>query len=75
LNRFKIHYVRPGSVAYEAGIQSGDYIMQINDVRRNELNLDNILDIINLREGHHVRVLVSRDGILLRKNFQLREDL
>jgi hypothetical protein len=75
LNRFKIHYVRPGSVAYEAGIQSGDYIMQINDMRHNELNLDKILDVINLREGHYVSMLVNRDGILLRKHFRLREDL
>ncbi len=75
LNQFKIHYVRPGSAAYEAGVQSGDYIMQINHLSRHELNLDEILDAINLREGHQISMLVNRNGILLRKNFRLREDL
>ncbi len=75
LNKFKIHYVRPGSPAYEAGIQSGDYIMQLNHLSRTELNLDEILDQINLREGHHISMLVNRDGLLLRKHFRLREDL
>lgn len=75
LNRFKIHYVRPGSAAYEAGVQSGDYIMQLNHLSRSELNLDEILDVINLREGHQISMLVNRNGLMLRKNFRLREDL
>ncbi len=75
LNRYKIHYVRPGSTAYEAGIQPGDYIMQLNHLTRSELNLDEILDAINLREGHQISMLINRDGLLLRKHFRLREDL
>ncbi len=75
LNRYKIHYVRPGSAAYEAGIQPGDYIVQLNHLSRSELNLDEILDAINLREGHQISMLINRDGLILRKNFRLREDL
>ncbi len=75
LDQFIIHYVRPGSVSYEAGILSGDQIIQLNHMRRHELNMEDILDIISIREGFPISMIIKRNGHFLRKHFRLREDL
>lgn len=75
LDQFMIHYVRPGSTAYEAGILPGDQIIQINHLRRHELDMEYILDIISLREGYPISITIMREGQFFRKYFRLREDL
>ncbi len=75
LDQFIIHYVRPGSVSYEAGILPGDQIVQINQLRQHELNMEDILDIITMREGYPVLMVIKRGDIYHRKQFRLREDL
>lgn len=74
-NRYKVHYVRPGSVAYEAGILAGDQIIQINHLRRHEMNMNEILNILTSREGMRVSLIIRRENQLIRKQFRLREDL
>lgn len=75
LRRFVVHYVRPGSVAYEAGILGGDQIIQLNHMNRRDLNMEEILDILSLREGYPISITINRNGLILRKQFNLREDL
>lgn len=75
LDQFIIHYVRPGSVAYESGILPGDQIIQINHLRRHELNMEDILDIITLRQGYPINMTIKREDQYFRKQFRLREDL
>lgn len=75
LNQFKVHYVRPGSAAYEAGIVSGDRIIQLNHLTRHDLNMNDILDLLTNREGTRIVMVINRDGKTLRKEFRLREDL
>ncbi len=75
LDQFMIHYVRPGSAAYEAGILPGDQIIHINHLRKHELDMEYILDLISLREGYPISMTVMREGQFYRKFFRLREDL
>ncbi len=75
MNNYKIHYVRPGSASYEAGIMPGDEIIALNSHRNQELTMEIILDELSARIGHSIHLMVRRDGQILRKNFRLREDL
>ncbi len=75
LDQFIIHYVRPGSVSYEAGILPGDQIVQINHLRHYELNMEDILDIITIRERYPISMIIKRGDTYHRKEFRLREDL
>lgn len=74
-NRYKVHYVRPGSAAYEAGILSGDQIVQINHLRRHELDMNEILNILTSNEGIRISMIIHRNEEIMQKRFRLREDL
>ena len=75
MDTYTIHYVRPGSVSYEAGVMPGDEIIALNSHRNKTLTMEIILDELSARIGHPIHVVIRRDGQLLRKNFRLREDL
>ena len=75
LDQFIVHYVRPGSASYEAGILSGDQIIRLNHMRTHELNMEEILDEITSREGYSILMDIKRNDEILRKHFRLREDL
>ncbi len=74
-NEFFVHYVRPGSAAYEAGLMAGDQIMQLNHLLGHQLNMEEILDILTFRQGYPVNMQVKRENSIYRKKFRLREDL
>lgn len=72
---FIIHYVRPGSVAYEAGLIAGDRIIYLDTESYRQITLDKILNALSQDEGAVIRMVVMRDDKLLNKRFRLREDL
>ncbi len=74
-NEFFVHYVRPGSAAYEAGVLAGDQIMRLNHLLGHQLNMEEILDILTFRKGYFINMQVKRDNSIMKKNFRLREDL
>ncbi len=74
-NEFFVHYVRPGSAAYEAGILAGDQIMRLNHLLGHQLNMEDMLDILTFRKGYPINMQVKRDNSIMKKNFRLREDL
>jgi len=75
MDTYTIHYVRPGSVSYEAGIMPGDEIIALNSHRNQNLTMEIILNELSARIGHSINVVIRRDGEILRKSFRLREDL
>ncbi len=75
MRNFMIHYVRPGSAGYEAGLMPGDQIIRLNMQRYTQLNLDEVLDMLSAGERKSISMTVVRNGELLHKNFRLREDI
>lgn len=75
MRKFMVHYVRPGSAGYEAGILSGDQIVALNMKSHHQLTLEDILDALSAREGRQISMVLVRDEEILRKRFRLREDL
>ncbi len=75
MRQFIVHYVRPGSAGYEAGVMTGDQIVRLNMLRYTQLTLDQILDILSSGERKNISMTVIRDGELMHKDFRLREDI
>ncbi len=74
-DQFFVHYVRPGSAAYEAGVLAGDQVLQLNDLYGNKLNMEDILQRLNYRQGYRISMQVRRENRIHKKLFRLREDL
>lgn len=74
-SQFVIHYVRPGSPAYLAGLLPGDQILSVNQIFQKNLTLDNILSEINAPNGSMIRMTVSREFKTHTYRFKLREDI
>lgn len=75
MREFVVHYVRPGSAGYEAGILAGDKIVEINNKSHRQITLDDILNTLSENEGRNISMGVMRDNKISRKHFRLREDL
>lgn len=75
LQKFIIHYVRPGSTGYEAGIWAGDRIINLNGVPYTQLSFDDVLNAFTGRKGDVINMLLKRDDYIFRVSVTLREDL
>ncbi|MEM1258543.1 MAG: aspartyl protease family protein [Bacteroidota bacterium] len=52
--------IRAGSPAAEAGLKEGDVVLAVNGKRIHDYKLQEILQMLNAREGKRVRVLIER---------------
>lgn len=75
LRNFVITYVRPGSVAYKAGIKPGDLIIELNLITHHFLTLEKILDILSGDKGSPVLLKVFRENKIYQARFRLPNDI
>ena len=52
--------IRAGSPAAEAGLQEGDVILAVNGKKIHKYKLQEVLKMLNEKEGKRVRVLIER---------------
>jgi C-terminal processing protease CtpA/Prc len=52
--------IRAGSPAAEAGLREGDVILAVNGKRVHQYKLQEILKMINEKEGKRIKVLIER---------------
>lgn len=65
--------IRAGSPAADAGLQEGDIILAVNGKSVHEYKLQQILQMLNEREGKRIRVLIERYNSDLLFTFVLKE--
>jgi hypothetical protein len=65
--------IRAGSPADEAGLKEGDIILAINGKRIHKYKLQEVLNMINEKEGKKVRVLIERYNKDLTFSFTLKD--
>jgi hypothetical protein len=65
--------IRAGSPAEEAGLREGDVILAVNGKRVHKYKLQEILNMINEKEGKKVRLLIERYNSDLMFSFTLRD--
>ncbi len=75
MRKFVIHYVRPGSIAYESGIRAGDQIITLNNKTHVQFTMEDVMSTLSEREGRRISMSLLRGDELIRVNFRLREDL
>jgi len=64
--------IRAGSPAEEAGLQEGDVILAVNGKRVHRYKLQEIMHMLNEKEGKRIRVLIERYNRDLLFSFVLR---
>lgn len=65
--------IRAGSPAEEAGLRQGDVILAVNGKKIHNYKLQEILKMLNEKEGKRVRVLIERYNQNLTFNFVLKK--
>lgn len=65
--------IRAGSPAQEAGLLEGDVILAVNGKRIHRYKLQEVLEMINEKEGKKVRVLIERYNEDLMFSFVLKD--
>lgn len=65
--------IRAGSPAAEAGLQEGDVILAVNGKRIHKYKLQEVLKMINEKEGKRIRVLIERYNKDLLFSFVLKK--
>ncbi len=59
---FKVVSPMPGTPAYEAGVQAGDYILKVDGVATENLPMKKIIDMIQGEPGTRVTITVQHEG-------------
>ena len=75
LNSYSVEIVREGSPAERVDIREGDIINSINGFEDKDLDLNEVYQLFNSKEGKKVRLGISRDGEILKKSFKLERIL
>jgi carboxyl-terminal processing protease len=61
-NRTIVQYPFGGSPAFRSGLRPGDAILEVNDVKTDNLSMSEVAERLKGPRGTHVQVLVSREG-------------
>jgi len=73
--RIMINSVDKGSSAETAGLQKGDEIKLINGQLIYDLNIHEINNLMRSKDNRTMKLVINRDGEILRKSFKLRKVL
>lgn len=72
---YTINQVREGSPAHNAGIRVRDQILSVNGSSHKDLTLNDINTLMMTREKRRIRMVVLRDGVKIKTQFQLKREL
>lgn len=72
---YKIHILREGSPAYEAGLLVGDIVIKINGKFTHEMELDEIVGKFFQKENTKISLVVERNGQDYEYHFYLKDML
>ena len=75
LNVFEVIDVREKSVSDVAGVLTGDLIVNINGYNAAVLDLNTVNGFFNNKPGKRIRLMVNRNGTLLKLNFELADQI
>lgn len=70
---FEVVEVRKKSPAYFAGIQIGDEVLEVNNKRAYNYNLNEINQLFYSKEGRTIRMKIIRDGVEQQVRFELKD--
>lgn len=72
---YQVTYVRENSAADIQGLQEGDFITEINGRNSSHFTLNEVINLMQGREGNKIRMKIVRDDSTFRKELYLTEEL
>lgn len=75
LRKYEITDVRESSSAAAAGLQKGDIVLVVNGISSNELDLNSVNGLFNSRPGRRIYLEIERDGVRMKKEFKLENQI
>jgi len=75
LDQFRVHVVREGSPADLAGVCEGDYIIELNSWKKDDLELPRIYKTLSTKDGRWINLIVSRNGVYFKIRFRLKKEI
>jgi len=73
LNHFSVLNVLPGSPAEEAGIHAGDRILRVGWLAASLRTLEDLQGMLQRKPGKQVKIVIKRDGKVMKKWIVLRD--
>ena len=73
LNQFMIASVIEGSPAAAADIEPGDLVYRINGRSAQGISLESIASLLSQKEGRKIKIVLDRNGKLVKKQFRLQD--
>ncbi len=70
---YEVIAIRGGSPAEKAGLQIGDEILEVNHVPAYKYTLNEINQLFYVKEGKRIKMLISRNGIKHKVDFELKD--
>lgn len=71
-NNYFIDHVQKNSPAFQAGLKAGDRILFINNIPSENLELNDIVMLLQKKEGFEIQIVVSRNQEVIASRFVLR---
>lgn len=75
LTNFKITGIRDGSPADKADLRIDDFIINLNGVDIDKLELGDMYRLFNYKHGKKIRMMIERNGVMIQKVFRLEDHL
>jgi hypothetical protein len=75
LRRFEVTDVRENSASHKADIRVGDLIVSVNGLPAGELDLNAVNGFFNIRPGKRIKLEIEREGKIIKKEFQLENQI
>ncbi len=73
LRYYEVASVRKNSPGDEAGVRAGDEIISINNTKATRLELSDIYEIFQRRDGKRIKLIIRRNGVKYTKIFRLEK--
>lgn len=65
--------LRPDSPAHQAGLKVGDVVFSINNRNLSSLTLQNAIDQFYGPDGKRIKMIIEREGVIMKYHFKLRD--
>jgi hypothetical protein len=75
LRKFEITDVRENSAAAKAGVETGDFVLRVNGLPVNEIDLNTVNGYMNSKPGKRITLEIERGPLRLKKTFHLENQI
>ncbi len=72
---FEVSVVNADSPAAEAGVQVGDQLVEVNNIKAKDFTMNKLTELFRSRAGRTLRITVARNGKYFKKRLVLKREI